>query len=546
MSRLWLREVTSSATGTLTGLPFYLKTLAMFLRYVCGFTPVSDSASNTGTGDSLTRSGAGPAFVVTHYDAGAYFDASVVGKSITIAGSANNNDGTFTIVSRVDSTHITWVNSASLGNSAVAFTWTITPDDWYSYEKTGNAGVLTSTTKTFSDASAPFVVGDTGKWLLVASTNPKNAGIYKVTFVSATDITLDFRSGATEFPVAEVGLTWYLLSDNYQVPVANNSYCQLSSPGVPSWGIEFKMNSIDGHRWDIKVAPDSSDWTRLLGPIYTGAAISTTNWFYAYVDTAGDALSVMLHQATNSRYNGFMVSRTVPFETRDNIEQTVLMGNIGSVVADYDNGNFARTYDTKHVGHGYIWDARIDAQLDIYMIAESYAGWASGFSAWAARERNGRRSGSSAAGGSTGVSLTHVAGVCTLVSTGTPFLVTDVGKYIRVSGCTNSANNGRFLVLSRPSTSQVTYSNLGVDEVSAFIWTMDQEDLLEGTVLVVDPNNLTGQYELVGRMKGHYCSRTGTTGSWAVRKGFDQAGYFDMFHFNAGIAHDWCGVTPQH
>ena len=73
----------------------------------------------------------------------------------------------------------------------------------------------------------------------------------------------------------------------------------------------------------------------------------------------------------------------------------------------------------------------------------------------------------------TGVSLTNGATV-TLTQTGTTFATTDVGKYITVSNCATAANNGRFKILTRPSTATVTYTNAaGVGEVSSFLWTLE-------------------------------------------------------------------------
>jgi hypothetical protein len=135
----------------------------------------------------------------------------------------------------------------------------------------------------------------------------------------------------------------------------------------------------------------------------------------------------------------------------------------------------------------------------------------------------------------------------TLTDAGAAFVVSDIGKKIRVSGCTNAANNGWFTILSRPSATQITFLNAsGVNETSSFVWSMDREDLLNGTLLVTDENNYSGRYELIGRLKGFYSVRGGTTSGWNIRKAFDQDGYLDKYHFNDGIAFDWPNVTQQH
>ena len=74
---------------------------------------------------------------------------------------------------------------------------------------------------------------------------------------------------------------------------------------------------------------------------------------------------------------------------------------------------------------------------------------------------------------STIASLTNGATV-TLTSAGTPFTTADVGKYITVTGCANAVNNGRFLVLSAPSSSTLTFTNVsGVAEGAVGSWSLE-------------------------------------------------------------------------
>ncbi len=115
---------------------------------------------------------------------------------------------------------------------------------YFSTEKSGVNGSIniTATDKTFRDTTAAsFVVGDTGKWLLlVDNTNPRNSGFYKVTHVDANNVTLDFRSGAAEYPTQNLGanLSWWLLADNYQVPITDQDYFRLRTPHAAGWEIE--------------------------------------------------------------------------------------------------------------------------------------------------------------------------------------------------------------------------------------------------------------------------------------------------------------------
>lgn len=306
----WIRELTSSSTGSLTGIPFALKSTALFLRYGVGFTPV-----------------------------------------------------------------------ASVGS------------DWYSTEKSGTNGEinLTGTDKRFRDSTAAsFVSGDTGKWLLVVG-NDRNTGWYKVTYVDASNVDLDFRSGVAEYPTSQTGLSWYLLADNYQVPSSVNDYFTTRTPHALGWEIELKLLQTSGdNRVSVRVAP-SGDWGSVIGPVYTGSYGSRTNWLYCAVDSAGEWLNFMLHQSTDNRYNGFCVTTVSMLDTgHANIEKVVLCGNTSSDAVECDNSNWVRLYTDKRISHGYSWVSGLNAQVAGYMMEYSSTISDDGFGKWASREQNSR------------------------------------------------------------------------------------------------------------------------------------------------------------
>lgn len=73
---------------------------------------------------------------------------------------------------------------------------------------------ISGTDKDFRDTVASgFTAGMVNNWLVVADANRLNAGIYKITaFIDATRVTLDFRSGAAEYPVQTTGVDWWVIS----------------------------------------------------------------------------------------------------------------------------------------------------------------------------------------------------------------------------------------------------------------------------------------------------------------------------------------------
>jgi hypothetical protein len=461
MTSKWMREVSTSGTGSSTGIPFALKATALFLRYCLGFTEDGSTAS-------------------------------------------------------------------------------------FAIEKSGTNGAInTGNNKRFMDTVAgSFVSGDTGKWLLVCG-DSRNAGWYKVTYIDANNVDLDFRSAATEYPNVQTGLSWYLMANTYSPPT-NGQYFRLKTPHIYGWSLQLLYSTADNQRVEATLAPDGN-WSTTIGPAYSGSTNSTTNWVYCEADSYGQWVHLMFHQSTNNRHNGLLVTTFEPFETGyENIEKVGLFGSSSSAVGDFDNTAFQRVYDASHVGQGFVWDSAFAIQRHAYMVEPTYAGYASGLSKWTSRERNRRRSGANVGGG-TGDSIAMSGSTATLTDAGASFVTTDVGKAIRVSRCSNQDNNGFFVVTARLSATQVQYTNAsGVNETSSFSWSMDKQDIIEGTIVAVDENNSEGRYSLRGRMLGHFSTRSGTTGGWAPRKAFDESGLLDKFHWIDGFAFQWPNLTPQH
>lgn len=78
--------------------------------------------------------------------------------------------------------------------------------------------------------------------------------------------------------------------------------------------------------------------------------------------------------------------------------------------------------------------------------------------------------------------LAVAGGVVTLADSTGQFKPGHLGRWITLSGTTNSANSGTFLITGYTSASQITYSNAGgVTETSSFTWTVDDED--RGTLI---------------------------------------------------------------
>jgi hypothetical protein len=483
MATHWLREITTTTTGASTGFPFGSKVLALYLRYVLGFTNNSEFVDSVGVGDSVTAPDPTPGPDLnkqTLTDTDGRFVGSVVatdvGKQITITNMVDpNNNGVFTITDYIGPTQIKYVNAAGSAETS-SFDWQIQvlDESAWSTEKSGSNGSIniTGSDKTFQDSTAAsFTAGDTGKWLLlVDSTNPENSGFYKATFVDASNVTLDFRSGATEYPTQNLGanLSWWLLGDDYQIPQRRDAWWRLQTPHANGWQIEVKWSDAGTDQgFQIRVAADGNlGGSKVLPTVYIGVDDSDTTWFYCAGDDAGEFINFFFHNATSAQYGGFIVSNLILSEPgRSSDEQVALMGNTESLAGTWSNlSTYQRSYaDSRNVTYGSVWNDIVDTYRTIIMMEPSYYNSTQGLASWTGRTVNSR-----------------------------------TGNW----------------------------------------------DFLEGQLVITDPDNLEaiGEYEIVGSLQGFYLTSTQATD----RTAYDDDATKDRFHVLDGHAVEWPGYTQQH
>ncbi len=195
--------------------------------------------NTTSTGDSV--SDADPSGIVTLTDASALFSPGDVGHRVTIAGATNNrNNGSFLITHYTSPTVIKFANSDGLGESS-AFVWEIDNADGGTRivdcraescrgpMYTGNNAVisnceinrpmlvdacgigdsfaLSGSIVTLTDQAARFLPSHHNKVIKIAgATTGGNNGLFRVTYLSSTQVSYTNASGATENFVG----TWWI------------------------------------------------------------------------------------------------------------------------------------------------------------------------------------------------------------------------------------------------------------------------------------------------------------------------------------------------
>ena len=359
-----------------------------------------------------------------------------------------------------------------------------------SYQKTG-VGDVTGTGFNFTRTSGDvFASTDVESWIFIRDdTNPQNGGAYRITgYVDTSNITIDFASGPTEYPTASSAVTWWLLSDDYQVPSTNGDVISLQSRHATGWAIRL---TISGAALTAQVCVDGV-WAngKILGAAETPALLCGSNESNLYSvegDYDGEWLNLL---ATQLEYGGnnyasatnmISVGRIDPVETgHDTLELTALNG---SVTTSWGLGLTRQTQTHDLWGFGRIWNMAANAQKYIYPIELS------------------------------------------------------------IGGRTNTLEYTRF-----PRGAQVNHHN------------GDRLGVRYGTYFIHDFDNVEGQYQLYGRVKGHWTipcgfesvTEHGWNVDWNVLSQRRQKRFFpvtwqtnkDFLVLQNGFMIPWPGVGP--
>lgn len=234
---------------------------------------------------------------------------------------------------------------------------------------TGTNGALSNANFNLVDSTyASFAPGDVGKWVLIKDlTNPSNSGWYKIlAYVDANTVTIDFRSGATEYPTTASGLSWWMLAEDANTPITNDDYWRLRTPHADGWEIEYFLVANFAIRVRMSL---NADWTatgKILerpgdgatGYKYDGQynlASGNDVFWYAEGTTEGTRYNSWMYSTGNPAYvSAVSVAKLVPYETtpaHSTAELWVLVGPGGQPGGEYLTRGINATSDWT----GFIW-----------------------------------------------------------------------------------------------------------------------------------------------------------------------------------------------
>jgi hypothetical protein len=255
--------------------------------------------------------------------------------------------------------------------------------------RSGSDGVTTGSDLTFTSAGGSFAAADANRWLVIVdTTNESNSTIVEIaSYVSPTQVTLNWQTSGGIYPVAATGLTYYVIDGDANGDPDVGDYFVLQSPHATSpctvkgtiTANESGSNGMGGIKFEI--SPTASAWDAvghtwntnapvLDEEIVTSRGFVTTahGRFVAYGDTDGSFVWFWAHHNAgtgNKQGCGIAVVDALdPTPTPDPSELVLAFGMAwGGNSADTDRLNPSVAISTPQLDGGYFWTAKANKTL---------------------------------------------------------------------------------------------------------------------------------------------------------------------------------------
>jgi len=267
-------------------------------------------------------------------------------------------------------------------------------------EKNGTGASFTASTFNLVDSSNPFVSSDDGKWMVVKdNTNPLNCGVYWANYVSASTMSIDFRSGPTEYPITPSNVDWWLLAEGYDVPSTSGDYIRLNPPTTTKpWEIELSVGGNNNTHFRCRLAVDGN---------WSGSRILTMkNWsrenldvdygyFYINAETDGSYIHFWTNHGSSGvpKNNAGVISVSELTAQSSGHTDYDLVCIVGSEQSTQDWDNFTAERDDLNdfdYGNVKIWVEKRNMEESGILLdwSQDSSGWS--LSDWASQEQNAR------------------------------------------------------------------------------------------------------------------------------------------------------------
>jgi hypothetical protein len=414
------------------------------------YTESQGGAAWTGTGDTI--GGTAPSMTLT--DAGAVFNAQMVGQSITISGATTGaNNGTFLITGYTSPTQITYQNHAGVAE-AFPGTWTrlgvpdsnvagVVADRSRARVFTAELGTNPSATIEITSGPYTWTAADIGRVITITGAD---AGTYKIASItnSTNAVVTTLAGGSVTFGgdggvSGEIGDRLYMFYNNNTTGLNKINYTETMAPGTflertftSTAGLGANCNVQALHGENQRVSID-----RATGNVY---------W---------------LSNDTTQQINKYDVLTNA--HTAILITNTSLLSPAGGVVqggaSPATNPGTPTIFTAIHVNSKFddIWVGSDAGSFEIAKSTFAPASIRRYFGTESTTYFSGTPLTTGTGNGTTGLSFSTPN--VTLNATGTPFVAGDVGKFVVITGATTAANNGYFRITAFNSSSQIVYNN---------------------------------------------------------------------------------------
>lgn len=255
-----------------------------------------------------------------------------------------------------------------------------------SYDPTDNTGVTTGTSASFNatgtdknlvETGAFSGAGaDVGKWVLVVPDvgEEENGGWYRITAnPDANTVTLDFRSGAAEYPTQHVvtDMTWFMMAEDNNTPTTTADEWQLRTPHMDGWEIKCILSasrnltvemSLDTFTVGVKTLS-----TKIIGQ--SGNVDADHIYYYAEGEDSGAHLNFWHFTTDGGGNGGCLVGKLTPFETSPAHSDDELWTFIGHDSVPAEHGEYLdRGISAGAKMWGLVWRDDLRASIVTYIV----------------------------------------------------------------------------------------------------------------------------------------------------------------------------------
>jgi hypothetical protein len=266
-------------------------------------------------------------------------------------------------------------------------------------EKNGSSASFSGSDFVLTASGTPWLASDDGKWIIIKdNTNPLNSGVYWANFVSTSTMTIDFRSGATEYPLLSSNVDWWLLAEGYDVPSTAGDYIRLAPPTTTKpWEIELNVGGTSNSGFRVRLCVDGN-WggSKILTQKSWERQSVDVDYAYFYISAESDGSYIHFWTyhgtfATPKSNEGLISISELTAQSSGHTDEDLVCIVGPEATGDWNDIFVYREDDSvNYYGRVNVWVAKRNMEDTGRLLDWSYDTDSNSLSEWTGQEQNSR------------------------------------------------------------------------------------------------------------------------------------------------------------